>query len=94
MPQDAVTVETAGDEIRITSPGKAMFPRQGWTKLNVVEHYLACIDGALRGVIGRPTLLKRWPHGVGEKPFYQKRAPESAGDRGPTRASVAFSLAV
>ena len=26
-------------------------------------------------------MLKRWPRGVGEKPFYQKRAPKSAGER-------------
>jgi DNA ligase D-like protein (predicted polymerase) len=78
---DAVTVEVAGDEISVTSPGKVMFPKQGWTKLDVVEHYLTCVDGALAGVFGRPTLLKRWPNGVEDKPFFQKRAPNSAGER-------------
>ncbi len=81
MASDATTVEIAGEEIRITSPGKMMFPSHGWTKFDVVEHYAACVDGALRGVVGRPTLLKRWPHGVSAPPFYQKRVPESAGDR-------------
>lgn len=74
-------VEVAGEEITITSPGKIMFPKRGWSKLDVVEHFAACIDGALRGVAGRPTLLKRWPRGVGEPPFFQKRAPESAPER-------------
>lgn len=78
---DDVTIEIDGDEIVITSPDKVMFPRQGWTKLDVVEHYRACADGALAGVFGRPTLLKRFPRGVGEKPFFQKRAPKSAGER-------------
>ncbi len=81
MGADDTRVEIAGEEITITSPGKFMFPEQGWTKLDVVEHFLACVDGALRGVFGRPTLLKRWPNGVGEPPFYQKRAPESANER-------------
>ena len=70
-----------GEEIVITSPDKIMFPDYGWTKLDLVEHYLTCVDGALAGVFGRPTMLKRFPRGVGEKPFYQKRAPKSAGER-------------
>ena len=74
-------VEVAGEEITITSPEKIMFPKWGWSKLDVVQHFAACIDGALRGVAGRPTLLKRWPRGVGEPPFFQKRAPESAPER-------------
>ncbi len=76
-----VVVEVAGDQVTITHPDKVMFPRQGWTKLDVVEHFLTCVDGALAGVFGRPTLLKRWPNGVGERPFFQKRAPESATER-------------
>lgn len=78
---DDVTLDIAGDEIVITSPDKLMFPDRGWTKLDVVEHYRTCADGALAGVFGRPTMLKRFPKGVAEKPFYQKRAPKSAGER-------------
>ena len=74
-------VDVAGESITITSPDKLMFPLRGWTKLDVVEHYLNCVDGALAGVFGRPTMLKRFPRGVGEPPFYQKRAPKSAGER-------------
>jgi DNA ligase D-like protein (predicted polymerase) len=76
-----ITVSIAGEDVRITSPDKVMFPRHGWTKRDVVNHFLTCVDGALTGVFGRPTLLKRWPNGVGAKPFYQKRAPESATER-------------
>jgi DNA ligase D-like protein (predicted polymerase) len=70
-------VEAAGREIRISSPDKVMFPDQGWTKLDVVEHYLMCVEGALRGVCNRPSLLKRWNGGVGAKPLFVKR-PKSA----------------
>ncbi len=75
-------IVTVGDEdVRVTSPDKLVFPTRGWTKRDVVEHYVACVDGALTGVFGRPTMLKRWPKGVGERPFYQKRAPASAVER-------------
>jgi DNA ligase D-like protein (predicted polymerase) len=78
---ERVTLDVAGDEITITSPDKVMFPNQGWTKLDVAEHFVACVDGALAGVFGRPTMLKRFPSGVDGKPFFQKRAPKSAGER-------------
>ena len=81
MAQDEVWIDVAGEDVRITSPGKVMFPDQGWTKFDVAEHFAMCVDGALRGVFGRPTLLKRWPQGVGQPPFFQKRAPESAPER-------------
>jgi len=73
--------EVDGDVVRVTHPEKIMFPTQGWTKLDLVEHYVTCVDGALAGVFGRPTMLKCFPKGVGEKPYYRKRAPESAGER-------------
>ncbi|MFW2382341.1 MAG: DNA polymerase domain-containing protein, partial [Acidimicrobiales bacterium] len=50
----------------------------GWTKLHVAEHFLMCGEGALRGVYNRPVSLKRWTKGVGEDPFFVKRAPKNA----------------
>ena len=81
MNAPGVDIDIDGDRITVTSPDKVMFPRQGWTKLDLVEHYATCVDGALAGVFGRPTMLKRFPRGVEEKPFFQKRAPASAGER-------------
>jgi DNA ligase D-like protein (predicted polymerase) len=71
-------VAAAGRRIRISSPDRVVFPQQGWTKLDVVEHFLLCGPGALRGVANRPTMLKRWTKGVGGEPFYVKRAPKNA----------------
>ena len=48
-------------------------PGEGWTKLDVVEHYLMCAAGALRGVRNRPSLLKRWNQGVSARPLFVKR---------------------
>jgi bifunctional non-homologous end joining protein LigD len=73
MAVDEVFVEAGGREIRISSAHKVMFPEQGWTKLDVVEHYLMCAPGALRGVYNRPSLLKRWNRGVAEQPLFVKR---------------------
>lgn len=77
MAKDETVIDVAGRPVRVSSPAKVLFGVRGWTKLDLVEHYLACMDGALRGVFGRPTVLKRWNHGVDGEPFFQKRAPRS-----------------
>ncbi|MEH1123936.1 non-homologous end-joining DNA ligase [Micromonospora sp. CPCC 206061] len=70
-------VEAAGREVTITNPDKLLFPSEGHTKLDLVNYYLAVADGALRGVSGRPMILKRFVKGIGEEAFFQKRAPSN-----------------
>ncbi len=81
-------VELGGRTIRISSPEKVLFPEQGWTKLDVVEHFLMCAPGALRGVFNRPSLLKRWNRGVDEPALFVKR-PKGA----PRLVDVTFPSA-
>jgi DNA ligase D-like protein (predicted polymerase) len=66
-----------GREVSISNPQKVLFPEAGHTKLDLVRYYLAVADGALRGAGGRPNVLVRYPNGVGQEFFYQKRAPAS-----------------
>lgn len=68
-------IEVAGREVRISNPDKVVFPRTGHTKLDLVRYYLAVGEAALRGVYGRPMVLKRFVRGVEEEAFFQKRAP-------------------
>jgi bifunctional non-homologous end joining protein LigD len=77
MARDETHITVDGVEVRISSPSKPMFPDRGWTKFDLVTHYLACWEGALRGVAGRPTVLKRWNDGVTGEPVFQKRAPHT-----------------
>src|SRR3954452_1159068 len=67
----------AGRELSISNPRKVLFPRAGYTKLDLARYYLAVADGALRGAGRRPNVLVRYPNGVGGEFFFQKRAPES-----------------
>jgi bifunctional non-homologous end joining protein LigD len=69
-------LELAGREITITNPTKIFFPKLGITKLDLVNYYVSVADGAIRGVRGRPMILKRFPNGVEQEAFYQKRAPK------------------
>jgi bifunctional non-homologous end joining protein LigD len=73
-------IEVADREVSLSNPGKVFFPRTGHTKLDLVRYYLSVADGALRGVAGRPMVLKRFVNGAEGEPFFQKRAPESRPD--------------
>ncbi|MEY9776569.1 non-homologous end-joining DNA ligase [Arthrobacter sp. MW3 TE3886] len=74
-PAEILTI--GGNEVRISSPAKVVFPDPGLTKLDLVRYYLTVADGALRGAGGRPMVLKRFPKGIGAEPFFQKRVPEN-----------------
>jgi bifunctional non-homologous end joining protein LigD len=75
-----VTLQVEGRELVVTSPGKLLFPEAGVTKLDLANYYLAVAPGALRGAGGRPCVLVRYPNGIGEEFFFQKRAPANRPD--------------
>jgi DNA ligase D-like protein (predicted polymerase) len=70
----------AGREVTITNPDRVVFVAGGHTKLDLVRYYLAVADGALRGVAGRPMILKRFVRGIDQEAFFQKRAPTNRPD--------------
>lgn len=69
----AIQLDIAGRSVRVSSPDKVMFPATGATKMDVVNHVVRCGEGLLSQVRDRPCTLKRYPNGVGDKPFYQKK---------------------
>jgi bifunctional non-homologous end joining protein LigD len=78
MPQSqdaAVTLDIGGREVVVTHPGKLLIAEAQVRKIDLVNYYLAVAEGALRGAGGRPCVLVRYPGGIGEEFFFQKRAP-------------------
>jgi bifunctional non-homologous end joining protein LigD len=73
-------VELNGRQVTVSNPTKVLFPEAGYTKLDLVHYYVAVAEGALRGAGGRPNVLVRYPNGIAEEFFYQKRAPEARPD--------------
>ena len=98
----ATEVEVAGRKVRVSNPDKIYFPERGFTKLDVVNYYLAVGDGILRALSDRPTTLERWPGGVvpGAKlstradhtgdAFYQKRLPTRGVPEWVQSAEISF----
>ncbi|MBA3421219.1 MAG: DNA polymerase domain-containing protein [Thermoleophilaceae bacterium] len=75
---DHITLELDGHGVRFSNPGKVFFPARGHTKLDLGRYYLDVADAVLRGLRDRPTTLKRFPNGVDDEFFFQKRVPRGA----------------
>jgi DNA ligase D len=81
---DAVVLEVAGPDgvrkVRVSSPGRVMWPEAGITKLDLAEYVIAVEDGLLRALRDRPVTLQRFPGGVDGEAFYSKNPPRGVPD--------------
>ena len=64
----------------MTNPGRVVFPEIGATRIELIEYYRRVADKVLPQTKGRAMVMHRFPRGVGEEGFYQKRAPENTPD--------------
>ena len=69
-------VEIDGRTLRVTNLDKVLYPATGTTKAEVITYFLAVAPLLLRDVRDRPVTRKRWPHGVGTDPFFEKNLPK------------------
>ena len=60
--------------VRLTNPGRLLWPAQGITKQGLAEFHEEIADWILPHVVGRPLSLLRHPEGVTHKGFFQKHA--------------------
>ncbi len=77
---EALTIEAAGREVRLSNPDKVFFPKPGYTKLDVCNYYLAVADAAVLQLRERPGTMKRFVDGADGDFFFQKRVPKGAPD--------------
>ena len=68
-------VQVGRRQLRLTNLGKVLYPEVGFTKGEVVDYYRRGAPVLLPHLGGRPLTLKRYPDGVGEGYFYEKRCP-------------------
>lgn len=80
MASPFVEIEVEGRALRVTNPGKVLFPAAGHTKRDLVDYYLSVGEGIVRALRERPTQLRRFPDGIEGEQIYQKRVPEKRPD--------------
>jgi len=72
------SAEFAG--VRISHPNKVLYPKEGYTKLDLARYYELVAPWMLPHVENRLVSLVRCPAGSGQKCFFQKHPAEGAPD--------------
>ncbi len=60
--------------VRISHPGKVLFPRMGISKADLLNYYMSVADYFIYHSRMRPVSMQRFPGGIGEEGFFQKKA--------------------
>ncbi len=71
------TLTIGGRSLKFTNLPKVFYPKEGYTKRDVLNYYAAIAPLILPHLKDRPLSLKRYPNGIQEKFFFQKNTPES-----------------
>lgn len=76
VPQPKRVEVSVGDvTVSLSNLEKLMYPRAGFTKGHVIDYYTRIAPVLLPHLAARPLTLKRYPNGVEDKFFYEKRCP-------------------
>ncbi|HEY2518132.1 MAG TPA: DNA ligase D [Polyangiaceae bacterium] len=61
---------------KLANPDKVLFPRDGITKKEIYDYFVAVAPALLPHLASRPLTLQRWPDGIDGEAWYQQNAPE------------------
>lgn len=75
-----VAVEVDGRELVLSNLDKVLYPKDGFTKGDVIDYYLQVAPTMLTHLAHRPVTRKRYPNGVDESFFFEKNAPQHKPD--------------
>jgi bifunctional non-homologous end joining protein LigD len=69
------------DDYPLTNPTKLLYPKDGITKRDLLDHYALVAERMLPHVANRPLTLVRCPNGVGKPCFFQKHPGKGTPER-------------
>lgn len=75
-----VEIDLDDRPLRLTNLDKVLYPRDGFTKGQLIDYYARIAPVLVPHLRGRPLTLKRFPNGVDEKAFFQKHAAKDRPD--------------
>jgi bifunctional non-homologous end joining protein LigD len=74
--RDVREVRIGSRQVRLVNLDKVLFPQAGFTKAQVIDYYVGISKVLLPHLRDRPLTLKRYPNGVDQPYFYEKRCPQ------------------
>ena len=75
MSKEKQKLRVGNRTLEVSNLDKVFYPETGFTKGDVIEYYKAVASVVVPHLKGRPVTLKRYPNGVADKFFYEKRCP-------------------
>ncbi len=69
-------MEIAGKKLSLSNLDKDLYPSYGLTKAHILEYYRRMARFILPHLKGRALTLKRYPEGVDQEYFFEKRCPD------------------
>ena len=66
-----------GKALKVSNLDKIFFPREKYTKGDVMRYYTRIADFILPVMLDRPLVLKRFPNGIDGESFYQQKPSET-----------------
>ena len=66
-----------GKKLKVSNLDKVFFPKEKYTKGDVMRYYTSIADYILPTIQDRPLVLKRFPNGIDGESFYQQKASET-----------------
>jgi bifunctional non-homologous end joining protein LigD len=73
-------VEIEGRQVKLTNLDKVLYPETGFTKGEVIDYYARVAPTMLLHLQDRCTTFRRFPNGVDDKSFFEKRCPSHRPD--------------
>ena len=70
-----VHVEIDGHRLAVSNLDKVLYPLVGFTKAQIIDYYVRIAPVMLPHIEDRGITLRRWPDGVTEDSFFEKRCP-------------------
>lgn len=69
------TIRIDGRDIAVTNLDKLLWPRDGYTKGDLLAYYQVVAPWIVPYLAGRPLTLERYPNGIGRAGWWEKQIP-------------------
>ena len=82
-------MNVGGRTLTISNAAKVLWPRDGYTKGDLIAYYRTVSKWLVPHLEDRPLTLQRYPDGIDKQSFFEKQAPKYKPDWIPTVALAA-----
>lgn len=80
MSTQRVAITVGKRDLSVSNLDKILFPRDGYTKGDLIEYYRTVAKTILPHLKNRPLTLQRWPDGIDKQSFFEKHLPKGLPD--------------